>query len=105
MAQKNGGKMKNINKINQSIKRKVVRNNKCFILGVIIYRNSKNMLHRNDGPAVIRANGAQYWYKNDKLHRENGPAIIDPDGTQYWYKNSEHHRENGPAIIYPNENK
>ncbi len=98
-------KMKNINKINQSIKRKVVRNNKHFILGVIIYRNSKNMLHRENGPAVIDVDGNQYWCKNGEYHRENGPAVIWHDGSQVWYKNGKSHRDNGPAAIYADNSK
>jgi len=56
-------------------------------------------LHREDGPAVIYASGAQKWYQNDKLHLEDGPAIIHADGTQFWYLNDKRHREDGPAVI------
>ena len=31
-------------------------------------------------------NGDQEWYKNGERHRDNGPAIILADGTQYWYQ-------------------
>jgi len=57
--------------------------------------------HREDGPASILANGAQFWFKNGKIHREDGPAVIYPDGTQKWYINGNLHREDGPAYIYP----
>jgi len=59
-----------------------------------------NKCHREDGPAVIWANGTQYWYRNNKLHRELGPAIIVPCGAQEWYQNGLRHREDGPAIVY-----
>ena len=64
------------------------------------YKDEK-LLHRNDGPAEIWADGSQFWYKDGKLHREDGPAKIYPDGLQYWFKNNNLHRENGPAAILP----
>ena len=44
-------------------------------------------LHRdNDLPAMIKANGAKWWFKDNKLHRDNDqPAVIDADGTKYWW--------------------
>ena len=35
------------------------------------------------------ANGNQHWYKNKKGHREDGPAIISADGTKSWFINGE----------------
>ena len=49
------------------------------------YLNGKR--HREDGPAVINANGTKAWCLNGKFHREDGPAYIGADGTQYWYLN------------------
>ena len=49
------------------------------------YRNGQ--LHREDGPAVERADGSKSWYLNDKLHREDGPAMEYADGTKSWYLN------------------
>lgn len=54
--------------------------------------------HREDGPALICADGRQYWYKNDKKHRDDGPAIIYSNGTQTWWKNGKLHRDYGPAV-------
>ena len=51
------------------------------------YYNDKMQLHREDGPAVIDADGYQAWWINGKRHREDGPAIIHADGTQEWYLN------------------
>ena len=62
------------------------------------YKEDK--LHRLDGPAVIYATGDQEWYKEDKLHRLDGPAVIYAAGDQYWYKEGRRHRLDGPAIIY-----
>jgi len=61
-----------------------------------------NKWHREDGPAVIRADGKRRWYRNDKLHREDGPAVIYANGEQHWYQNGVLHRLDGPAIMKPN---
>ena len=45
------------------------------------------ILHREDGPAVERANGAKFWYLNGKLHREDGPAVEGSNGSKTWYLN------------------
>ncbi len=58
--------------------------------------------HRdNDLPAIIRADGTQYWCQHDELHRDNNlPAITRTDGTQEWYYHNKLHRDNGlPAVI------
>ena len=57
-------------------------------------------LHREDGPAVERANGDKIWFLNGKHHRENGPAIEIVNGAKIWYKRGKLHREDGPAIEY-----
>ena len=67
------------------------------------YRNGK--LHRDDGPAVERANGDKVWYRNGQLHREDGPAIEWADGFKEWYRNGKLHRDDGPAIEYANGTK
>jgi hypothetical protein len=51
---------------------------------------------------TTRSDGTQSWYLNELLHREDGPAIIYPDGTQYWFLNDQLHREGGPAITWAN---
>lgn len=40
------------------------------------------VLHREDGPAVVKEDGTQEWWVAGKRHREDGPAIIYPDGTE-----------------------
>lgn len=41
----------------------------------------------------INPKGDLFWYnENRKLHREDGPAIIRVDGTEEWYKDGERHR-------------
>jgi hypothetical protein len=39
-------------------------------------------------PAVIYANGDQYWCQNGKYHRDNDlPACVLADGTKEWFQN------------------
>tara|TARA_R100001509_G_scaffold96871_1_gene56338 strand:+ start:918 stop:1229 length:312 start_codon:yes stop_codon:yes gene_type:complete len=45
--------------------------------------------HREDGPAIERADGFKVWYLNGELHREDGPAIERLDGTKEWYLHDE----------------
>jgi uncharacterized membrane protein len=50
---------------------------------------------------LVNYNGTERWYnKDNQRHRHNGPAIVYADGTQFWYKNGRFHRDDGPAIIY-----
>ena len=57
-------------------------------------------VHREDGPAIERANGEKEWCLNGKLHREDGPAIEYSNGAKEWFLNGKRHREDGPAIEY-----
>ena len=61
--------------------------------------------HREDGPAVIGADGTKSWYLNGKLHREDGPAEIWADGSKFWFLNGKRHREDGPAVIWADGSK
>lgn len=56
--------------------------------------------HREDGPALIHANGLQVWYIMGNVHRDAGPAMIWPNGHRAWYKNNKCHRDDGPAVIH-----
>ena len=75
-------------------------------LGNIIYLLD-SVIHRSDGPAIIRIDGTREYYVDGLLHRnpEYGiilPAIIKGDGTKLWYNKGMLHRDNGrPAILYP----
>lgn len=55
------------------------------------------ILHREIGPAVLRANGDREWWVNGQLHREGAPAVIRADAS-FWYRHHKYHREDGPAI-------
>lgn len=58
--------------------------------------------HRSDGAAVIYLNSCyEKWYFNGLLHRKDGPAVILEDKKE-WYFVGELHRENGPAVIRSN---
>jgi len=60
------------------------------------------VLHREDGPAVVSADGTKEWYLNGKRHRAGSlPAIEEAnDGDKAWYFNGQLHCEDGPAIEY-----
>jgi len=67
----------------------------------------ENGQHREDGPAVVTANGNQVWWLHDKIHREDGPAVVTANGNQVWWLHESHlengqHREDGPAFIKAN---
>ena len=78
--------------------------------GIFIFEHrtcyySNGLLHRLDGPAVVRSNGSKEWYKEGKLHRLDGPACEFFDGTKYWYFEGKLHRLDGAAIENPHSNK
>ncbi len=66
---------------------------------VVGHRDDDGQLHRDDGPAIIRPDGAQFWYQHGELHRDDGPAWTWSDGSQYWYRHGNLHRDDGPAVI------
>ena len=70
--------------------------------GVTEYRNAHGAYHRLDGPAIIRRDGSQSWYKDGDLHREDGPALIYMHGEEHWFYNGARHRIDGPAVTYSN---
>ncbi len=67
---------------------------------MIEHKNEKGELHRTDGPAVVRADGYQAWYLNDKLHRGDGPAVEYGYGYREWWVDGKRHRTDGPAFEY-----
>lgn len=44
-----------------------------------------NILHRENNPAVLFANGHREWWINGMRHRQSGPAITYNDGLSQWY--------------------
>lgn len=59
-------------------------------------------LHRNDGPAVITSGVMEAWYILGNLHRVGGPAFTHHNGEQAWYQHGRRHRTDGPAVIHAN---
>lgn len=59
------------------------------------------LLHRPDGPAVVRPDGSWEWYRYGKEHRVDGPAVQNKFGT-FWVQNGKFHRLEGPAIKWKN---
>ena len=62
-------------------------------------------LHREDGPAIERAEGTKSWWLNGKRHREDGPAAEWADGSKFWWLNGKRHREDGPSHEFANGSK
>src|SRR5436190_20529519 len=87
--------------------------------GDCIKYKRNGLTHRDDDqPAVIWANGEEWWYQNGKRHRDGDqPAIIRRSRSQfcaqvddlpiikefyvqYWFKHGQIHRDNDkPALI------
>jgi hypothetical protein len=67
----------------------------------IYYRikTSKGLLHRENGPAAIHADGSRGWYRYGQLHRLGGPAVETGGGYKAWFIKGLRHRDDGPAVI------
>lgn len=47
--------------------------------------DENDLLHSEDGPAIVHASGTREWWRHGLLHREDGPAIEYADGrTARW---------------------
>ena len=68
--------------------------------GNTLYYNEQGQFHREDGPAVVWADGRKEYWIDDELHRVDGPAVVCADGDKYWFKHGQKHREDGPAIEF-----
>jgi hypothetical protein len=66
--------------------------------GTKYWYNDNYETHREDGPAIIWANGNQQYYQHDQLHRTDGPAEVFWDGDCSYYQYGKLHRIDGPAI-------
>ena len=64
--------------------------------GTVRWINDKGRSHRADGPAVVWANGMQYWYRRGRDHFAHGPADLYDDGTLAWYEAGELLRRRHP---------
>lgn len=63
-------------------------------------RSDIELIHREDGPAIIYSNGTKKWFKHGKLHRDDGPAIEWHNGGKEWWHEGQYHRLDGPALIH-----
>jgi hypothetical protein len=70
-----------------------------------VWHNQAGEIHREDGPAMIYADGAESWWQNNLRHREDGPAVINNYGDKFWYIHGKLHRLTGPAIITGNNTR
>ncbi len=61
------------------------------------------LTHRENGPAIITANGSRFYYHQGLPHRIGGPAQIYTNGVKkYCYKGKLHRPvQDGPALIFP----
>lgn len=55
--------------------------------GEQIWRDADDKWHREDGPAVIYADGEAVWFRHGHKHRDDGPSTIFPDGSVNWCLN------------------
>ena len=58
-------------------------------LVVDIYKNSFTVLIMKTYKVDVYDNGDKHWYLNGKLHREDGPAVERADDSKSWYLNDE----------------
>lgn len=54
-----------------------------------IWLDEDGRFHREDGPAIIRGDGAEFWYRHGVVHRDYGPAITWPDGFEEFWHNGQ----------------
>lgn len=75
------------------------------------YKNHRP--HRDDGPAIIYADGRKTYYQDGLVHREDGPAVIVPrevaERTKFplegWYQQGKQHRIGAPAMTFSDGRK
>lgn len=76
----------------------------------ILHRTEKDPETGLTLPAVERADGGKFWYKDGRRHRDEKdpvtglylPAIEYSNGDKCWYKDGKRHRTDGPAIVWAN---
>ena len=79
----------------------------------ILHRTEKDPETGLTLPAVERADGAKFWFKNGRRHRDEKdpatglslPAIEYSNGDKCWYKDHKRDRTDGPAIVWENGNE
>ena len=66
--------------------------------GDLFWVTDGSVIHRTDGPAILRNSGTKEWYIHGKRHRVDGPAVEFIDGHREWYYQDQLHRIDGPAV-------
>jgi len=59
----------------------------------------------NKPKCITYCSGDKEWYLDGKIHREDGPAIEKANGDKEWLLDGELHREDGPAVEFANGDK
>jgi len=60
---------------------------KVYDDGTVYWFNEEGQFNLEDGPAVTKADGTRFWYRNSKLHRTDGPAVIHSSGRKEFWLN------------------
>lgn len=62
-----------------------------FDSGYYSFNNKGNYHSLHNNPAVVNKHtGVEIWYNDGVLHRDDGPAIIKNNKYYYWYINGKH---------------
>jgi hypothetical protein len=54
------------------------------------WHDSAGQVHRDNGPAIIWADGGRDWYQHSRQHRDDGPAVEWSDGDKEWCLNGKY---------------
>lgn len=58
---------------------------KNFLGSSIVIYDNEGHVNNSTGPAVEYGDGTLEWWQNDKPHREDGPAVIRANGETEYY--------------------
>lgn len=80
------------------VEKKVINNDEYS------YIKGTDILHCEDGPAVIYVGGGKEWHVEGKLHREDGPAIVHDHADVFgdeneWYLNGKRVSSNDEYMV------
>ena len=64
--------------------------------GAVRWLDYERCAHREDGPAVVYADGTQYWYRRGRSHFAHGPADLWSRGTIVWFEDCQFLRGRKP---------
>ena len=58
---------------------------RVYETGEVNWLDEEGRAHRLDGPAVVRADGSEFYYHHGKANRLDGPAVVWSDGGKEWW--------------------